>query len=226
MSTRKIVLFLVEGISDQTSLALIISKIVKTEIVRFHTINGDITSYKYTTAENSVNKINAQVKKFLNNNFLKKSDILKIVHLIDTDGAFISDEYMLEEDIKGFIYTTEYIKAKNIETIQSRNNKKSSIVNRLSTCTDILCIPYVMYYFSCNLEHVLHNEINTNSNNKTELAESFSDIYYKKEETFIEFINNIQFAVPGDYKETWDFIKINNNSLKRYSNFHLFFKSS
>lgn len=52
----------------------------------------------------------------------------------------------------------------------------------------------------------------------------FSDSYYKTEATFVDFIRDEQFAVKGDYKETWEFIKLNGNSLKRYSNFHLFFE--
>ena len=81
-----------------------------------------------------------------------------------------------------------------------------------------------MYYFSCNLEHVLHNEVNLSDELKMEYAERFSDSYYKIESAFIDFIRDEQFAVTGDYKETWEFIKLNGNSLKRYSNFHLFFE--
>lgn len=59
---------------------------------------------------------------------------------------------------------------------------------------------------------------------KMEYAERFSDSYYKTENTFVDFIRDDKFAVKGNYKETWEFIKLNGNSLKRYSNFHLFFE--
>lgn len=81
-----------------------------------------------------------------------------------------------------------------------------------------------MYYFSCNLEHVLHDEINMDDEMKMEVAEEFSDSFYGRENEFIDFIRNEEFAVKGDLRETWDFIKKENHSLKRYCNFHLFFE--
>ncbi len=81
-----------------------------------------------------------------------------------------------------------------------------------------------MYYFSCNLEHVLHDKINMDDNFKMEVAEKFADTYYGREHEFINFIRNDEFAVTGDFKETWSFIKKGNNSLRRYCNFHLFFE--
>lgn len=70
MKTKKVVLFIVEGISDQTSLALILSKLIKSENVRFHILNGDITSDYQTTGVNAITKVNEQIKRFLNSNFL------------------------------------------------------------------------------------------------------------------------------------------------------------
>ena len=81
-----------------------------------------------------------------------------------------------------------------------------------------------MYYMSCNLEHVLHNKINVSDDMKMKLAEDFADSFYKNEKSFIEFMSNKKLAVEGEFNETWTFIKIDGNSLKRYSNFHLFFE--
>lgn len=97
------------------------------------------------------------------------------------------------------------------------------MINRLSICPKISGIPYSMYYFSCNLEHVLHNEIQLADELKMTYAEKFSDDYYRNEQAFVDFIRDQSFAVQGDYKATWAFIKLNNHSLNRYSNFHLFF---
>lgn len=225
MKTKKVVLFIVEGISDQTSLALILSRLIKSESVRFHIVNGDITSDYQTTGANVITKVNEQIKRFLNNNFLKKTDILKIVQLVDADGAFVGKEYIEEDNIEGFLYSSDSIKAKNTEAVMQRNQRKSSILNKLSTCSQISGIAYELYYFSCNLEHVLHNDCNIDDNKKDELAEGFSDKFYGKEIQFVEFISNKEFAVHGDFKATWEFIKLSNNSLNRYSNFHLFFKN-
>ena len=87
-------------------------------------------------------------------------------------------------------------------------------------------IPYEMYYMSCNLEHVLHDKLeDISEDEKKELANKFADRFYEKEIEFIDFINNKDFKVLGDYKATWDFIKKDLNSVNRYSNFWLFFEN-
>ena len=81
-----------------------------------------------------------------------------------------------------------------------------------------------MFYMSCNLEHVLHNIQNAVDNEKVNLAERLEDEYIDNPEEFVKFMSNSSFTVQGEYKETWEFIKKDLNSLNRYSNFHLFFK--
>jgi len=100
------------------------------------------------------------------------------------------------------------------------------VLNRLIFCQDINNIDYQVYYFSCNLEHVLHDNPNVKDENKSKKAEEFEERFYNREQEFLEFIGNDEFAVAGNYEETWDFIRENNNSLKRYSNLHLYFKNS
>jgi hypothetical protein len=224
MKTKKIILFIVEGVSERTALALILSKLIQNENIRFHIVNGDITSDKTSNVTNVLTKVNEQIKKFIDNNFIKKSDILKVIHLTDMDGAYVGREFIEEGEHERFLYTENSIKAKSIDLVLDRNYKKSSIVNKLHSCTAVSNIPYIMYYFSCNLEHVLHNECNVPDDKKDELAEKFSDEFYGKEIEFVEFISNEDFAVSGNFTETWDFIKKENNSLKRHCNFHLFFK--
>lgn len=223
MKAKKVILFIVEGISDQMSLALILSKLIKNEQVRFHIITGDLTSDEHTTVANAIVKVNDQIKKYLGKNYLDKADILKVCHLIDTDGAFVGADYIQKGDNEKFVYSSDCIRARNVENVLQRNQKKGTIVNKLSLCPQIANIPYSMYYFSCNLEHVLHNECNMCDEKKEEAAQGFADAFYGKETDFITFINNQEFAAPGNYKETWEFIKQGNNSLKRHCNFHLFF---
>lgn len=60
------------------------------------------------------------------------------------------------------IVILDSILTKNIENIVERNNRKSSVIDKVYTLDKIYDIDYCMYYFSCNLEHVLHNEENIN----------------------------------------------------------------
>ena len=96
--TKKIILFIVEGITDETSLSLILSKLVSDSSVQFHVINQDITADFNSNCQNIIRKIDNEVKKFISqNNGLKKTDIKEIIHLVDTDGAFIRPDFVVED---------------------------------------------------------------------------------------------------------------------------------
>ncbi|WP_138204145.1 hypothetical protein [Haloimpatiens lingqiaonensis] len=224
MKSKKVVLFIVEGISDKNSLALILSRLLKNERIEFHVIHGDITTRTDTTIQNCIKKVNTEIIKFLNINRFKRSDILRIVHLVDTDGAYIDDKLIKQHTTDNFIYTTDNILTRNTAKAIDRNNKKSKILNKLWSTSSISKTEYRMYYFSCNLEHVLHDEQNLNDNLKDKYSDDFVEYYYGKEEKFLDFINNSEFSVKGNYDETWSFIKQGKNSLNRYCNLNVYFK--
>ena len=145
---------------------------------------------------------------------------------MDIDGAYIKDEnYMVEDNqvTKGFKYYPSEIHGCSKEKIITRNNKKSSVMNVLSSTNQISAIDYRAYYFCCNLDHILYNEANLESALKIDYAYDFQDKYFDNEIEFINFMLNSDFTVKGEYKETWNFLKEKINSLGRYSNFHLFF---
>lgn len=64
---------------------------------------------------------------------------------------------------------------------------------------------------------------NLSNSDKAQLSDEFDMRFEGKLDDFIGFICDITFAVNGDYKESWEFIKKDCNSLKRYSNVHLIF---
>lgn len=224
MKTRKVILFIVEGISDKNSLALILSRILKNERIEFHIIDGDITTRIDTTTQNCIQKVNKEIIRFLNINRFKRTDILRIVHLIDTDGAYISENLIKEYNTNKYIYTNENILTCDIVKAINRNDQKCKILNKLSSTSSISNTQYRMYYFSCNLEHVLHDEQNLDDNLKNEYSDKFVEQYYGNEEEFLEFINNSEFSVKGNYDKTWSFIKQGKNSLNRYCNLNVYFK--
>lgn len=223
--TKKIILFIVEGITEEISFGNILPKLIRNETTKFHITRGDLTSDKDSTTQNIQKMINNHIKKFLEKYYIKKSDISKIIHLVDTDGAYISPDSIEETELSNWEYTLDKIKANNKRNVISRNDKKAGIMNLLSSQNNIAGIDYKAYYLSSNLEHVLHNKINVTKNEKIILAEDFEDRYDGQEEDFINFISNPSFAVPGDYNNTWQHIKVETNSLKRFSNFHLFFSN-
>ena len=223
---KKVILFLVEGASDLTSLEFI-DNINTDETIKFQITSGDITSKLNVTPQNCREEINKILLSFLERSKLRKTDIIKIIHILDVDGVYIPEINIIEDkNIKKFLYTINGIVAPSKENVQKRNESKKQIMEKLLVTSKINSIPYEMYYMSCNLEHVLHDKLeDISEDEKKELANKFADRFYEKEIEFIDFINNKNFKVLGDYKATWDFIKKDLNSVNRYTNFWLFFEN-
>ena len=223
---KKVILFLVEGASDLTSLEFI-DNINTDKTIKFQITSGDVTSKLNITPQNCREEVNKILLSFLERSKLRKTDIIKIIHILDIDGVYIPEINIIEDkNIKKFLYTINGIVAPSKENVQKRNESKKQIVEKLLVTSKINSIPYEMYYMSCNLEHVLHDKLeDISEDEKKELANKFADRFYEKEIEFIDFINNKDFKVLGDYKATWDFIKKDLNSVNRYSNFWLFFEN-
>ena len=217
---KKIVLFIVEGITDEVSLALGFSELMNSNEVRFELTHGDITtrdSIQVNTVASEVGKI---VKKFMGRIY-RKADILKVIHIVDTDGCFISDDNVVHEDTD-ITYTDEVIKCRNEEDIRRRNAHKSEVLQRMSMLGKVLKdIDYSVYFMSCNLDHVLHNDANPTNDQKNDYADEFRDRYQDDIEGFVQFFNDEEYACVGTYKETWDFIQRDTNSLKRHTNINI-----
>ena len=223
MLAKKVILFIVEGVSEEVSLSRILKKIREEKKVYFHIVNTDITSEYSNNTSNIVSKINDEIKKSISKKYFKKSDIVQIIHIVDLDGTYIDSKHVIYNDNEKLEYCSNCIKTKNVEKTINRNNCKARILNRLISVNVINGIPYRIFFFSTNLEHVLHNVQNATQNEKNMLAQKFEDKFYDEPEEFIKFIQDKKFAINKKYEETWDFIKQGTNSLKRYTNFNLYF---
>lgn len=227
MQSKKIILFIVEGIHDKTSLSICLSELLSGASVHFALTHGDITSRYGTSAKNISERIGAIVKNFSGSIF-KPKDFYEVVHIIDTDGAFISEEHIKmaatkEEGSPHTQYKPEEILTPEPKNIKERNEQKSEVIERMLSIEKVWrIIPYHVYYFSTNMDHVLHNNPNPTREEKVQLAEKFENQYYKKPEEFSKLFHENDLAVKGDYEETWDFIMLDCNSLKRYSNFGIY----
>ena len=76
-----------------------------------------------------------------------------------------------------------------------------------------------MYYFSLNLEHILHGRTNLSDWEKIRCAEEFDLKYGDDPDGFTLFMKESSFSVCDDYRSSWAFIKTELHSLERYSNF-------
>lgn len=222
---KKILLFLVEGTTDSTSLGLVISRLVTSAEVRFAVLGGDLC-YRYRiTAENAARTVMRPVNGFLQRYRLKKSDLLKIVHVIDTDGAFIPPTRVFHGGDERAHYDADKIVTLSDESIRARNERKTCAAAALSELRAVEKIPYEFYFFSRNLEHVLHGRTDTlSSGEKRALSEAFENEYAERPEAFVSFLLSDGVAVRGSYERTWEYIMRGTNSLKRGTNLGIFFK--
>ena len=225
MKAKKIILFIVEGITDKTCLGYVLDQLLSDHLVRFQLTDGDITTSNGNFSYNISAKIGSIVKDFSGNIF-KPNDFLEIVHLVDMDGAYILENKVVQAEYEKPFYTDKNILTNNVTGIQIRNKQKSDILNKLITLNKVWrTILYSVYFFSCNLDHVLHNNSNLSRQEKNQYADRFEQEYAAHPTRFVEFLNNHKYAVGGSYSETWDFIYIDTHSLQRYTNFHLYFSN-
>lgn len=223
MARKKIVLFIVEGINDKTCLEGVLENVVETEEVRFQMTDGDITTRTGIDEHKIRNEIGKIVKAFKDKYHLKPDHFMEVIHIIDTDGLYLKEDCIHQADVEKPLYMDDGIYTKNVEGIIQRNKKKSAVVERMLEIGNVLkSIPYSVYYFSSNMDHVLHNNANLSNQEKDDLADAFDEEYADKPEEFVSLMRSSSFAVKGTYEETWNFIKVDNNSVQRYSNFGVY----
>ena len=90
MAKKKVMLFIVEGPTDETSLSTVLNRIFNSSTVKFQVVHGDILTRDFTASDKIVAAVWEQVKAFMGDIY-KKNDICRIVHLTDMDGVYIPD---------------------------------------------------------------------------------------------------------------------------------------
>ena len=218
-------MFIVEGFSEKESLELLLSEAFgNNHQVIFEVVQGDITSNKNSSSNNIKSKITDLIKS--SGRKFKPSDYKEVIHLVDMDGAFISEDSIhLDRLSDGFSYRNNGIYAPDIQIVKDRNKRKQDLLKLLSTTPKVYTsVPYRIFYFSCNLEHVLHDEIAVSDNDKVQYAEDFQDLYFEDLDGFIDFICNSDFSVNQEYEDSWRFIQQDDNSIKRFTNLDIVLK--
>lgn len=225
MSEKKVIAFIVEGPSDEAALGTIMKEYFSNNEVQFVVVHGDITIKDYVSIDTILRKINGQIDSIKTKYRYEFEDFIKIIHIVDMDGVYILEENVSEIEDENTLYYIDHIETNNKKGIIQRNKRKGEILFKLRKTGKIHDIPYRIYYNSCNLEHVLYNELKDFSDDeKEELSDDFAERYEGKVDEFIEFISSADIAVPGTYQKTWNYIEKGNNSLKRGSNMHLMFE--
>lgn len=227
MVARKVILFIVEGQSDAAALEGVLSKLISKEKIHFHVVGADITTKERRGSTSIKTLVNELVKKFMTAYRLKAQDLLQVIHLMDTDGAFVPESAILEDPtVGGLVYTTTTITAPCKEEVKKRNEtKRSNMLLLAHMGSTYKKIPYEAYYCSRNLEHVLYNiEANCSTREKLRLSDLFAEQYHDSPAAFLSFISTVPPAVPAsEYGESWSYISKPDElrSLERGCNLHI-----
>ena len=219
LARKKVVLVIVEGASDDTALGVALNQVFDKDSVYIYIMHGDITTRKGVNSQNVVSKIGDSVKGYAKSQHYKASDFKQIIHIVDTDAAYISDSNIIEDTtLEEVIYEEDGIHTANVEAIKERNKTKRDNLYRLRTQGKVWGVPYRVYYMSCNLDHVLHNKRNSTDDEKENDAYAFAKKYKGDRDGFVKFITESSFSVMGDFKESWNFIEKGMSSIERYTN--------
>lgn len=225
--SKKIILLLVEGITDKGSLEGVFSELFIENEVKFFLVDTDITTKNGISPYNIRKELGNIVKKFLGKIYYP-TDIQEVIHLVDTDGTYIPpSNIVLDTTLDSFVYSENNIKAKDINLVINRNNNKKDNMEALIKINAVLKeIPYKVYYLSQNLEHFFHDKLNCTREEKNKLSYDLEDKYIEDLKGFLAFVRDASLKSPDDYTESWDYIKQSTNSLSRCSNIHIFLKDN
>ncbi len=221
---RKTVFFIVEGNTDKTALEKIFKAIYKHRDIRFEFTNGDVTSDDLIDKTNVCEILYKKVKRYMDDNKLKKTDIWKIVQIFDMDGAYIPETAVVKGESSKFVYSTTSIACKDQEKVKSRNSKKREMMDYLLSLADINGISYQCYFMSSNLDHALYNQQNLSDEDKKKYADAFYEKFLGVEKYFIDFLKfDAVNGVPDSFPASWRYIKEDLRSLERHTNLHIYF---
>ena len=98
MAIKRVVFVIVEGPTDRDALEILFDRIFDRQEVIVHVQHGDITSDTTPNASNVIARVTQTVKNYAKNNSLKRTDFAEVIHITDTDGAFIPPDAVIADN--------------------------------------------------------------------------------------------------------------------------------
>lgn len=200
---------------------------------------GDITTSSFVTPSNIETKItNRFIKPAIRKEGIYPKKIAKIIHIVDLDGVYIPDENVVLYSDEHQGYKKPYydgdggrIETADVAAIINRNDQKRKNLEHLLTLPEqkikvkSKSIPFEIYFFSSNLDHFINNDANVGTRKKY-LADKFIRSFGLETEDFTKYFFGDECSVGHmGYEESWEFIKENSNSVKRYTNIDCLIRS-
>lgn len=229
--SKKVVIVIVEGDSDEALLIERLRELYSDCEVKFESQRGDIL-YDSKTRKSIKETVGEVVKGIISKRKYVEKDILAVVHIMDTDGCLVPDtsiEIHADQDKKTF-YTLETINVNSEDqkaNIIERNKKRTINVKTMNSIDSVVSkkYKYQLFYFSRHLEHVIFDEPNPEQDFKYENIESFvNELTITVEEFLSDYMPSLTSETYIEqYKESWDYVSLGTNSLKRGTNVSLLF---
>lgn len=230
-NTKSVIVVIVEGVSDQVSFENYLNTLSNDKNIFFSVYKGDLMT-DYDQDDKTVNEIIKQlVEECASSENFSVEDVAMVIQLTDTDGVFaknvIQQDPTLSSEDSAMYFADKILVRDVLKFQETQDYKRERLIDCLKLSTIEMSlqkkIPYEIYYMSCNLECALHGKYNTSDEEKADLSDKFADKYPKEKiQDFIEFMHSINASGTLVFKESWDYIKRDNNSLKPCSNFIIF----
>ncbi len=223
-------LVVVEGPTDETAFGYLLEKLFASKRVAFDIVGGDTTTAVLPSGGSAQNEVRKAVIAHIDRSLYTWRDLDRIVQIVDLDGAFVDDEAVVAcED--GLTYELDCIRAADVDSIRDRNRRKSLALRKLIGTSDLKyknkAVPYRVYFMARNLEHALHNVMESvDAGEKERLAREFQRRYINDLSGFVKYMHSEDVAVAGGYAETWGAVREGTASLHRGSNLHLLLEES
>lgn len=235
--TKKVLLIIVEGQTEQIILEDYLDAHFANSTIRFDVQREDILTKwdAHKRIPNIKNRVVRVIQSYLEKYKFLANDLTAVVHITDADGCFIAPECVkVDERIEQNLFYTEdaiLVKSdKRKEQIEQRNDMKAKNA-RILIANDHFSInrmkvPYQLFYFSTNLEHVLWNERNEIPTEKIQKADEFMDNLTCTIEEYLSTYLPVssELSYREKIKKSWSFLMEGCHSLHRGTNVPLLFE--
>ena len=115
--------------------------------LHIHVTHGDITTRDGITKENILESNVNEVESNAVNSHLTKELFSAVIHIMDTDGAYVDNAHVVEDLTKDEVfYLPTEMRTKDKHGIEKRNLQKRENLNRMIGKKDLWFIPYNVYY--------------------------------------------------------------------------------
>ena len=235
--TKKVLLIIVEGQTEQIILEDYLDAYFADTTIRFDVQREDVLTKwdAHKRIPNIKNSVIRVIQSYLDKYKFLAKDLTAVVHITDADGCFIAPECVrVDENIEQKLFYTEdaiLVKSdKRKEQIEQRNEMKARNA-RILIANDYfsinrLKVPYQLFYFSTNLEHVLWDERNEIPTEKIHKADEFIENLSGTIEEYLKAYLPVDDELPyrEKMKKSWSFLMEGCHSLQRGTNVPLLFE--